>query len=233
VVKRTRQPQGIVRRMSVSVLLDHDVRLEGTRRVLEAPAPERLKSTRELISAVVGLQPERGDQLIVEAMPFEATRLFEPPPAPPAQSKPVAIPGLPAWLSLPPNGIPALWVGIGIAGALILATLAGLAIRRGRRRNRLKTTNQAETLSAAAHAGLNPGAENPAGSQLDAKIGQQMALNAAMKERQEMELLNTLKLPANATNKAEVLAKRLSEEARRDPAQFAQVIRAWVTDSEA
>jgi flagellar M-ring protein FliF len=230
VVRRTRQPQGLVKRMSVSVLLDHEVRMEGSRRIVEAPPQERLKSTRDLISAVVGLQPERGDLLIVEAMPFEATRVFEPPPA--VQAQPAGIPGVPAWLTWLLDEKQRLWLGTGLAASLLLATVTGILVRLLRRKQRRrKGTRERDALAAPAQAGLNPAAATNA--QLDAKIGQQIALNAAMKEKQEQELLSTLKLPANATNKAEVLARRLSDEARRDPAAFAQVVRAWVTDTEA
>ena len=90
-VKRTVLPQGGIKRLSVSVLLDQEVHFEGTgaqaKRVLTAPTPERLKVIHDLAAAAVGLNTERGDQLIVESLPFESTVNLEPPgpaPAPPA-----------------------------------------------------------------------------------------------------------------------------------------------------
>src|ERR1051326_8152967 len=90
-VKRTVLPQGGIKRLSVSVLIDHEVHFEGTgaqaKRVLTAPTPERLKVIHDLAAAAVGLNMERGDQLIVESLPFESTVNLEPPgpaPAPPA-----------------------------------------------------------------------------------------------------------------------------------------------------
>jgi flagellar M-ring protein FliF len=72
-VKRTVLPQGAIRRLSVSVLLDQDVHFEGKQRVLVPPTPERIKVIHDLVSAAAGLNTERGDQLIVESLPFEST----------------------------------------------------------------------------------------------------------------------------------------------------------------
>jgi len=80
-VKRTVLPQGAIRRLSVSVLLDQEVHWEdnGKKRVLTAPSDERLKTIRDLVSAAVGLNPTRGDLLIVDSLPFEQTLNLEPP----------------------------------------------------------------------------------------------------------------------------------------------------------
>lgn len=72
-VKRMVLPQGAIRRLSISVLLDHDVHMDGKQRVLTPPPPERIKVIHDLVAAAVGLSPERGDQLIVESLPFEST----------------------------------------------------------------------------------------------------------------------------------------------------------------
>ena len=87
-VKRTTLPQGAIKRLSVSVLIDHEVHWEGTgvnmKRVLVPPSPERLKSIHDLITAAVGFNQQRGDQLIVESLPFESTLNLEPPVSAPA-----------------------------------------------------------------------------------------------------------------------------------------------------
>ena len=87
-VKRTVLPQGGIKRLSVSVLLDQEVHFEGSgaqaKRVLTAPTPERLKVIHDLAAAAVGLNTERGDQLIVESLPFESTVNLEQPGAAPA-----------------------------------------------------------------------------------------------------------------------------------------------------
>jgi flagellar M-ring protein FliF len=86
-VKRTVLPQGGIKRLSVSVLIDHEVHFEGSgaqaKRVLTPPTPERLKVIHDLAAAAVGFNMERGDQLIVESLPFESTVNLEPPGAGP------------------------------------------------------------------------------------------------------------------------------------------------------
>jgi flagellar M-ring protein FliF len=54
----------------------------GTKRVLVAPAPERIKVIHDLVAAASGLNPERGDQLIVESLPFETTLDLDAPAGP-------------------------------------------------------------------------------------------------------------------------------------------------------
>ncbi len=85
-VKRLVLPQGAIKRLSISVLLDQEVHFDGTganaKRVLEPPAPERLKVIHDLAAAAVGFDSARGDQLIVESLPFESTLNLEPPLAP-------------------------------------------------------------------------------------------------------------------------------------------------------
>jgi flagellar M-ring protein FliF len=57
-VKRTVLPQGGIKRLSVSVLIDHEVHFEGAgaqaKRVLTAPPPERIKVIHDLAAAAVG-----------------------------------------------------------------------------------------------------------------------------------------------------------------------------------
>jgi flagellar M-ring protein FliF len=78
-VKRLVLPQGEIKRLSVSVLLDYDVADDGGKRVLNPPNPDRVKVIHDVVAAAAGLNTERGDQLIVESLPFESTLNFEPP----------------------------------------------------------------------------------------------------------------------------------------------------------
>ncbi len=228
-VKRLHLPQGNVKRMSVSVLVDHTIRWEGVgpkaKRILEAPPPEKLKIIKDLVAGVVGLQAERGDQLIVESLPFESTLNQEPPviatPAP-------AAPGMqyPGWL--PPflrreNGM--LYLGAGGA-ALILLVLAGLAaLFRG---NKKKPVVQVSSEGAREIQGSAAGQDIPNSlkQQLEAKIAE----NDRAKEQQQIEALQALQLPTVKTQKTEVLTKHLSSEAKKDPQAMAHVIRAWLNE---
>ncbi len=89
-VKRVQTPQGAIKRLSASVLVDQTVRWEGSgpslRRVLVPPSQETMARITEVVAAAVGLQSERGDKLVVESLPFEATLNQEPPPQPPVET---------------------------------------------------------------------------------------------------------------------------------------------------
>ena len=69
--------------MSLSVLVDQDVTWEkdknAFKRVLVPPAPEKLKVIRDLVAGITGFSAERGDQLVIETLPFETTLMLEPP----------------------------------------------------------------------------------------------------------------------------------------------------------
>src|SRR5205809_5513568 len=65
-VKHTRIPQGAVKRLSVSVLVDQGVRWEKQQQVLVPPTPEKMKMIHDLVAGVIGFNAARGDQLTVE-----------------------------------------------------------------------------------------------------------------------------------------------------------------------
>jgi flagellar M-ring protein FliF len=131
--------------MSVAVLVDHNIRWEqnqgGTRRVVEPPAPETLKAIRELASAAVGLNPERGDQITVEALPFESTLTQEPPASQP-EREPGAKVASPEWLKYlqDPKNLRDLG-----AGALLLVLIAAMLfyLRRNHRRVKAELARKA------------------------------------------------------------------------------------------
>ncbi len=56
-----------------------------------------------------------------------------------------------------------------------------------------------------------------------------MAEQAALRQKQETDALNALKLPP-VTKKTEVLTKHIGEQAKKDSASMAHVLRSWMTD---
>ena len=118
-----RLPLGELKRVSVSLLVDQDVRWEGKppnlKQVLIPPSPEKLKTIRDLVAGVISFKAERGDQLIVETLPFEATLRSEPPepPAPASAGR--------AGLTRSRNGCVTRRCCIGAAGGLVAAAGAG------------------------------------------------------------------------------------------------------------
>jgi flagellar M-ring protein FliF len=129
IVRQTHIPQGVIKRMSLSVLVDNDLRWEGsataTQRVLTPPSPETLKTIRDLIAASTGLNETRGDQLIVESLPFEASLNAKPPTRLSPASKPKPANPDPAWLEFL-NKHRNLLLPIALGAVLLLALVSGL-----------------------------------------------------------------------------------------------------------
>lgn len=120
-VKKTKMPQGNVKRVSASVLLDHNIRWQGVgaqaKRIVEAPTAERLKATRDIVAAAVGFQQERGDLVVVESIPFESTLSWQAPPVITPPSGPIA------FLKDPSGN----W-NVGLLGALIGGLVVALGV---------------------------------------------------------------------------------------------------------
>jgi len=68
------------------------------------------------------------------------------------------------------------------------------------------------------------------GENLAKQIENQLAEQAAVREKQEIEALNALKL-APVTKKTEVLTKHIAEHAKKDATVMAQVMRSWMTEA--
>lgn len=134
-VRRTRIPQGVVRRMSLAVLVGQSVRWEGAanarQRVLVPPSPETMKTIKDLVAGVTGFSTERGDQLIVESLPFESVLKLEPPPSGTTASKPTAQ-GPPWQQFLNKNMTVVILAGVGVLVLLVLAAVAFKLMRKKR-----------------------------------------------------------------------------------------------------
>ncbi len=78
-VRHTKLPQGAIKRISASLLLDQDVTWQGKAKVMVPPTPEKLKAIHDLVAGAIGLSTDRGDQLVIESLPFEQTLISEPP----------------------------------------------------------------------------------------------------------------------------------------------------------
>lgn len=155
IVRHTRIPQGVVKRMSLSVLLDQTVRWEGAgaakQKVLVPPTPETLKTIKDLVAASTGFSTERGDQLIVETLPFESSVNAEPPQKAPLPRAPAPEKTGPAWLeNLRKLALP---IGLGIVMVLVLA---GGLIMRLRRKQKIVDV-EVPGLLEAAHDGTAAG----------------------------------------------------------------------------
>lgn len=225
-VKKTRLPAGSVRKMSVAVLVDHDLTWQrektGYKRLLVAPPPEKLKAIHDLVAGVTGFNAERGDQLVVEALPFESTLLLEPPEF----AKPVApaAPQIP--LKWPPNRN-TLLIGAGAAVLLLGAGwLAATMLRKGKVRT-------APAMDKALPAGAAPGSPQvPAGPSMEQQLETKLAERDSVQAQMEAQALRILQSSPVITRTAEVLAKHLREKVKQEPDVLAQALRAWINESE-
>ena len=145
-MKRTVLPQGAIKRLSVSVLIDQDVHWEGNganaKRVLVPPTPERSKIIQDLVAAAAGFETERGDQLIVESLPFESTLNLDPPVPPVPVTHPKKLTPLEQFKS-----DPKMMIGV-IGGGLVV--LLGALLRYSYHDQKIRT--RARSGSCATHA---------------------------------------------------------------------------------
>ena len=212
-VRHTKMPQGSVKRMSLSVLVDQTVRWEGQgskmHHILEQPSPEKLKSIRDLVAAATGFSTERGDKLIVESLPFEATLNLEPPNASPIATKPSGtLPvNLPPWL----NRI--LENRTLLTGAAVVIGILFVVIRRFAAKffSRKATTAAPATLPAVA-----PPTDEQRLAELEEQDLQSQLNAAALKE---------------AALKSDVLIKRLRNTVGKDAPLAAHIVRGWIDES--
>ena len=215
-VKRTRLPQGTVKKMSLAVLVDQAVHWEGQgktlHKVFEQPSAEMRKSIRDLVAAATGFSQERGDQLIVESLPFESTLNLEPPMAGPSTSAPAANSNLPPWLSKA-LGNRYIVIGGAVGVLLVLAGIGFLVAKMFKGKKPAARVSAPTPLPAAAEAAGQVGAV----AALDEEADLQAQLDAAaMKE---------------TTKRSAVLVKRLRDNIDKDPVLPAHIVRGWVNDN--
>ena len=225
-VRRTKTPQGAVKRISLSVLLDQDVKWEGVgpkaKRVFEVPSPEKIKAIKDVVGAAVGLNAERGDVLLVESLPFEATlKIPAPqPPPPPVTPKPVIeIPPSLVNLLPPPLRDPNVLLAVLIAaGALVF--FLGLAVFFFlRRRSKKKQAAEAAKLAATGATAIEGDTRS---------FEERLAEQQEEQRKLEQEELEKLKMPKVATQKGKILAQHVLDEAKKDPMMIAQILRSWL-----
>ncbi len=214
-VKRTVLPQGAIKRLSVSVLIDHDAHWEGTgasaKRVLVPPTPERMKVIHDLVAAATGLNMDRGDQLIVESLPFESTMNLDPP----AALTPVAGTNTSSKPKTPLEQLkadPKLMAGLA-AGVVVILGGCGFVLMRMRKR----PAAQAQV----AHA--LPEASSAAGALEPPKPATQL----------QDAWTPSGAVPGLAPAKFEALTQQLRDTAQKDAEICAGVLRGWLKEGQA
>jgi flagellar M-ring protein FliF len=219
-VKKTRLPAGAIRKISVAVLVDQELKWEkdknGVRRVLVPPSAEKLKVIHDMVAGVTGFNAERGDQLVVETEPFETTLTLDPPLAPGASGP--GRPGQPVPAKLLQLDQKTLMIGGGVLLALIVILVVFL--RRGKGSSAEATVPM--ELPEAPRATGNP--------TMDQEVRSRLAEHDA--QQKEAEAQAALKMVPAITKTAEVMAKHLREKIVQSPEVSVQVLRGWIRDEE-
>lgn len=218
-VRKMRLPQGSIRRISASVLLDQKVQWEvqngQPQRVLVPPSPESIRVIKDLVAGAIGFVPTRGDQLIVESLPFDATLKTAPPPMPKKEDSPKAPAGKqPAtqWDFLKDWRVLA-----GAAAAGLLLIVGVFLLWRNRKRKRITAAAQA-ALAAATNRDMQALTEDgsPALSRGDTAA----------------RLLSEANEKIASSDSIESVVERLRETVAEDPALAASVLRTWLGEKE-
>ncbi|MFL6302925.1 MAG: flagellar basal-body MS-ring/collar protein FliF [Candidatus Sulfotelmatobacter sp.] len=229
-VRRLKLPQGIVRRMSVSVIVDHNVRWESAngksaapKKIVEPPSPDTMKVIHDVVAAAAGFNANRGDQLTVNSLPFEATLQAGPPPS-------LSAPATPPTGAASPS---AFWkqrsILTGLAVLLVLGLLSLFLFTQSRRKTRAVIAELQRQLQSA-QAQESTAAVVPRKAE-NSSTPQAPAAPAVDRQKQLADIRESFRLPEAITTKAEVLTKQVAEEARKDPVALAQIIRSWLSES--
>jgi flagellar M-ring protein FliF len=218
---------GRVTRMSVSVLVDYQT-VEGNK---VARTPEELKKMQELVAAAVGLDTNRGDQIVMQTIPFDQPSL--------EVTKPT-------WLESNRD-----LVKLGIKyGALAVAVLLLLlfVIRPARRALRVASSQPSQKLLASGTTsygagsgigGAQVGARTPSSATplIENQNGELTALGsprtvaeleAEMEEEVKREIGSRLQ---PVVKRATVIKKQLVEQSHKEPELLAMTVRSWLQDA--
>jgi flagellar M-ring protein FliF len=219
IVKHTVSPKGAIRKISTAVVLDQSIRWEGSgakaRKILVPPSAELLKGVHDIVAGIIGFSEQRGDQIIVETLPFENTLEAEPPGMPTTPVK-----------QAPPRFDFRNPIVIGGAALLVLliAALGFVLLRR-------PSAAAAQDLAPAAIAQGATAGESADHSSIEQQVQEQISENNAQQAQLEAEALSRIKLPAN-TRQTEVLVKHIRDSVRKDPVAATNVLRTWIADND-
>ncbi len=212
ITKHLKLPQGTIKRLSIAVLVDQGFRMEGkgaqAHRVAIPPDTDKLKAIQTLVGTLVGLDMTRGDQLTVEALPFDNSMDLDAGPlgGPGAQKPSDQIFSIETLKKKPAL----LWGSVGGVVLVIGLVVFGIIkMMRGGNRGASVETHQALPV-VDAYTGLPPAAAGAA-----TPIGE------------------ASRLPALMPSRTEVLLTQLQENRSNNPEAWANILRSWLAEEEA
>jgi flagellar M-ring protein FliF len=225
-IRHTKTPQGVVKRISASLLLDQDVRWEGTgknmKRVLVPASPERVKAINDVVAGILGLQTDRGDRLVIESLPFEQTLLAENPASEQTQDKKPGINSKDQVNNLIHDK--RVLIGAGTGGAVIISGLAFLLLRGKKKKQAAAEALVQAQLEAAQR-------DEPLTSAALTGAGSENVLTAASEEGDSVDIMfPKLQLPAKS-KRYEELRNHIKESVSREPQLAADILRDWLSET--
>lgn len=212
-VRKTTGGGGRISRLSVSVLVDY----KNVNGVAVARTGEELKKIQDLVAAAVGINPGRGDQVVVQTIPFD---------------QPNAEAAQPTWLERYRDLVRA---GIKYGSLVLVALLVMLFVIRPVRRTLQKATAVASEpqLLPAGAALVGEGTAAPTDSATTvaelatprtvAELEAEMAAEGRREEALEEP-------PIEAVRAAEI-RRQLIEQSHKDPELVAMTIRGWLQET--
>jgi flagellar M-ring protein FliF len=182
------------------------VKWEGTgknlHRVITPPSQQVLASVKSVVTAAIGLMPERGDVITVETLPFEETLNSQ---------QPEAVNGAPATKQKPNNllnlPMPVL-IGAGVGILLIIGAAVFFMVRKPKRAKAAAEVNESKALPGSAD--INAIAAARAQAQVEAQSAE------------------TSRIPLTGASKTEALVKQLRDTTKKDASAPAQILQTWI-----
>jgi len=214
-VRHVDQQRGIVKRVTVAVLLDQEAKWQGqgteAKLVLSPPPAEKIDVIRKVVTNVAGINLERGDQLTVETLPFSSTVHQDPPATAgpgPVQSAPTSL--------IDRLKDPKILGGAGAGMAVLLGLFVWMVKKKSSKKGSVETIG---AVAAADQPGQLPAGQSPMAN-----------LTAEELARLEQSLLESLRLQPRTISKSDTLAKYLRQEIKQNPRASAQMLRTWLLE---
>ena len=241
-VRQVKMPRGNIRRISAAVLLDQDFVWQGQgaqrKHVLAPPTPERIKAIHDIVAGVLGVQAERGDQVVIESLPFEQT-LAQEESANAAAAATAAANAKPGKTGPQPPYAKLLadrrvQIGGGVGVVLLIAALAFL-LGRKKKKAKVEIEQAAGALESGAEGAAKPaleGKDNAAASADSHQLPSTAATSAAGAHEDEPPVMvqkPRLALP-EMDSATKVLLLQIQDHVAKDPAFAAGVIRGWMEE---
>jgi flagellar M-ring protein FliF len=217
IVRRTTGGSGRISRMSVSVLVDYK-KVEG---IATVRTPEELQKIQEVVAAAVGIDPNRGDQIVIQSIPFDQ---------PTVETK------NPGWLE---KNNELVRTGTKYGAILLAALLLIIFVIRPARRALAQAANPQLQLAGARGAtlALPPGSGETSG-EMDNEDAQGMSVPdlttprtvAELEAEMEAKITREINTISSEAVRSSALRKQLAERAKNNPEAIAMTLRGWLQE---